>query len=91
VTHSVLSILSIRRFVPESIRWLIQKGRFDEAEKIIRDMARVNKREVPDMSALKRIAAEAKKIREKEGQYSYHDLFRTADMAKRAAVIMLTW
>ncbi|XP_064643183.1 organic cation transporter protein-like [Lineus longissimus] len=84
-------IFGIILFVPESIRWLIQKGRFDEAEKIIREMARVNKREVPDMSVLKQIAKEAEKRQKEEGQYSYHDLFRTADMAKRAAVIMLTW
>ncbi|XP_064620349.1 solute carrier family 22 member 15-like isoform X2 [Lineus longissimus] len=84
-------ILGIVLFVPESIRWLIQKGRFDEAEKIIREMARVNKREVPDMSVLKQIAKEAEKRQKEEGQYSYHDLFRTADMAKRAAVIMLCW
>ncbi|XP_064620309.1 solute carrier family 22 member 15-like [Lineus longissimus] len=84
-------ILGIILFVPESVRWLIQKGRFDEAEKIIREMARVNKREVPDMSVLKQIAKEALKRQKEEGQYSYHDLFRTADMAKRASVIMLTW
>ncbi|GAB1598281.1 organic cation transporter protein-like, partial [Argonauta hians] len=34
-------------FVPESPRWLLSAGRFEEADKIIKRIARVNNRELP--------------------------------------------
>lgn len=35
------------RVLPESPRWLLARGRFDEAEKILNTMARVNGRSLP--------------------------------------------
>lgn len=34
-------------FLPESPRWLLAKGRFEEASKILETLARVNKKELP--------------------------------------------
>ena len=70
---------------------MVQKGHFDEAEQVIHKMAAVNKREVPDLSVLRIIAEQARVRRKAEGQYSYHDLFRTFEMGKRAVVVMLCW
>ena len=49
---NVLTILACR-FVPESPRWLIQKGRAAEAERIIKQMARANKKPVPSLHNLR--------------------------------------
>ncbi|KAG7526963.1 solute carrier family 22 member 13-like [Solea senegalensis] len=35
-------------WIPESARWLLEKGRFEEANEIIRRVAKVNKRSVPE-------------------------------------------
>lgn len=36
------------RFLPESPRWLLAKGRLEEASKILETLARVNNKELPD-------------------------------------------
>ncbi len=36
------------RFLSESPRWLISKGRVNEAQKVIRKIARINQKDIPD-------------------------------------------
>jgi pentatricopeptide repeat protein len=38
---------SVHRVLPESPRWLLAHGRFEEAEKILKKMARVNGKPLP--------------------------------------------
>ncbi len=38
-----------QRIVPESPRWFATRGQFDDAEKVLRRMAAVNGRELPEM------------------------------------------
>ncbi|XP_064643370.1 solute carrier family 22 member 13-like isoform X1 [Lineus longissimus] len=76
---------------PESVRWLLQRGRLQEAEDIVKQMAKVNKRSTPDLAILKVIAQGNKELKKREKQYSYHDLFRTRKMGARTAVLLFTW
>lgn len=41
------------RVLPESPRWLLAKGRLEEASKILETLARVNKKEMPEAFKLK--------------------------------------
>jgi hypothetical protein len=41
------------RFLPESPRWLLAKGRFEEGLQILETLARVNKNELPPSFKLK--------------------------------------
>lgn len=42
------SLFFSSRLISESPRWLIARGKFKRAEKLIRKMARANKKEVPE-------------------------------------------
>lgn len=59
--------------LPESPRWLVSKGRYDEAEKLFRQIAKTNKNSF-DIIAYLRLVLEEKKVinhhREKQIQFS---------------------
>ena len=59
LVHKILvhfSHIHLSRFVPESPRWLLSRGRVKKAERILTAMAKYNKKPVPDFSRLHRAA-----------------------------------
>uniref|UniRef100_T1HCZ8 Major facilitator superfamily (MFS) profile domain-containing protein n=1 Tax=Rhodnius prolixus TaxID=13249 RepID=T1HCZ8_RHOPR len=87
--------------LPESPRWLLARGRFDEAEKILNTMARVNGRSLPPnyIVDLKRKYQVDRYMKEKEfekGQtkertYGVADLFRTPNLRRKTVIITFIW
>ncbi|XP_072019580.1 organic cation transporter protein-like [Amphiura filiformis] len=74
----------------ESPRWLISKGRFDEAEVIIQDIARVNKTKVPEPlfeEGEKKEILETNQVK----QATVLDLFRTPTLRWRTLNMMFSW
>ncbi|RZF35560.1 hypothetical protein LSTR_LSTR014552 [Laodelphax striatellus] len=85
--------------LPESPRWLLARGRFDEAEKILRKMARVNGKPLPAnyMLQLKkkyqaeRYVQQKDVEKEKTRQYGVMDLFRTPNLRRKTLIITFIW
>ncbi|XP_022084076.1 organic cation transporter protein-like [Acanthaster planci] len=90
----VVAFLLIPIF-PESPRWLISKGKFKEATKIIRKIAKVNGTTVPEdliNSSPENADEQKKEIRSDTVRRVTHlDLFRTPNLRKKTLIIFLDW
>ncbi|XP_046380847.2 organic cation transporter protein-like [Haliotis rufescens] len=80
-------------FVPESLRWLAVKGRTDEAEKVVDQMSRYNKRQKPTntLQLLKQVAEEEQKLRASGSRYTYLDIYRGWSICWKSLIIQFIW
>ena len=77
--------LYFHSFTPESIRWYLKKGRVSDAMNVLRKVAKVNGKEMPD-AALKLPNDE-----KKERLGDFRDLFSSAKMAHKTLLSWLMW
>ncbi|XP_068227579.1 beta-alanine transporter isoform X2 [Palaemon carinicauda] len=84
--------------LPESPRWLLANGRLEEAEKIMKKMARVNRKQLPEnyMANLRRKHEIEKYMTGKEDEkvkrsYGVRDLFRTRNLCRKTSIITFIW
>ena len=74
--------------MPESPRWLMSKGRLEEAKVVMERAARWNKKTV-DLSALRH--EDEKDEMEERNELGLMDLFRTKDMFIITLVMFFNW
>ncbi|XP_072036728.1 organic cation transporter protein-like [Amphiura filiformis] len=77
-------------FLAESARWLITRGKHVKAEKIIRRVAQVNKKELPDV-LFEPHEISKQKEKQKQGNASVLTLFKTPYMAFKTVNLMWNW
>ncbi|XP_032240300.2 organic cation transporter protein isoform X1 [Nematostella vectensis] len=70
-------------FIPESMRWLLVKGRVTEAEAILRDVAAFNRKKMPDEGLLEPL--------NKGKVADFRDLFRNRKMVQRTLILWFAW
>ncbi|XP_013421078.1 organic cation transporter protein [Lingula anatina] len=78
-------------FVPESPRWLLSKGRFDEVTTIAKRIAKRNKKPQPNMEKFIKAYKNETPNCEPGVKHSYWDLFRTRSLAKCTLIFSLQW
>ncbi|XP_077990496.1 organic cation transporter protein-like isoform X2 [Glandiceps talaboti] len=85
--------------LPESVRWLIQKARFNDAEKILQKAARINKVALPeDLFESEKSEAQNSaniqnhvQIKESVHRPTMLDLFKTPNLRARTLNLCYTW
>ncbi|KAE8752452.1 hypothetical protein FOCC_FOCC000923 [Frankliniella occidentalis] len=83
-------------FLPESPRWLLAKGRLEEASKVLETLARVNQHELPESfkqklkqrMMLHRTKSEEKRLKEGPSVFA---LCKTPNMRLKTTLITLNW
>ena len=79
--------IGLTRLIPESPRWLISKGRKDDAVKIIKRTAKVNKAHVPEH--MYDIKDDDVNVEMKKGKL-WH-IFASAVLLKRTLILCFAW
>ncbi|XP_023277703.1 solute carrier family 22 member 13-like [Seriola lalandi dorsalis] len=86
ITAAPLAVIAIYIwFIPESARWLLDRGRIEEAKQLITKVAAINKRAVPD-SLLEKIV-----VRENEKKGGIIILIQSPVLRKYFFTLILGW
>lgn len=83
------------RFIPESVRWLLTKGRYEEAKVILKKAAQVNGKELSNED-LEELCNEAEVDRKTQESItgvkpSLLDLFKYSNLRKKSLIIFFLW
>ncbi|XP_074660845.1 solute carrier family 22 member 15-like [Tubulanus polymorphus] len=73
--------------IPESPRWLVQKGRIDEAYTNLCKIARWNRKPKPDIEMVKRIVP----ADDKRYNYNVLHLYSTRKLIKTSLIVQFSW
>lgn len=77
---------SFTRIVPESVRWLMTHRRAGEAEKILKRVAKTNKKPMPEEGLG---LPDDQKTTEREA--GFMDLFGSRSMTKKTVISWISW
>lgn len=94
IMFSQMGLIVVVPFIlPESCRWLISKGEGDKSVKVMKKIAKMNKKEVPDRvyDAVLKMCLKQKQLNESMPSYTYLDLFRTPNMRKITILISILY
>nr|XP_054752613.1 organic cation transporter protein-like [Lytechinus pictus] len=86
----VVTFFFLMIYVPESARWLISAGRYEQAEKIIKKIAEVNKTTAPDPVFTEDFKKE-EAINRDQNRANIFDLFRSRSVCLRTLNLIFSW
>ena len=78
-------------FIPESSRWLLTHGKFEEIRVILKRLAKWNGRVEPDLSLLNEISAKELDITRSKKKYSYLSLLKFKSTRLKILLCSYMW
>lgn len=78
-------------FIPESARWLLTKGRLQEAKILIQKAAKENKVTIPDEELHELLASEIKPKDTSEQTVTILEIFKHPNLRKRSLIVFFDW
>ncbi|XKL65439.1 hypothetical protein PGB90_008859 [Kerria lacca] len=81
-------------YMPESPRWLLASGRYEEAVKILNNMARINGTQLTNIHLIKlkeKFMGEKNTLPQKTKKYGVNDLFKYKSLRKKTIIITFIW
>jgi len=89
----MVSVLLVPLILPESCRWLMTKGREEKLLQILRRIAKMNKRELPENfdKDVRSICKKQLEINSSKPSHTYADLFRHPNMRKITILGIILW
>ena len=77
------------RFIPESPRWLLSRGKTEDGVKLLKKMARVNDREIPQ-EVIKELQSNPVET-EQESKENFLDLIKNRVLLVRVLIVAVGW
>lgn len=78
-------------FIPESFRWYYGHDRVDDAERVVTEVSKVNRRPEPDMMFMKELATVGAGEMGSGRKYTALDLFKSKFLIKITVLLSLNW
>lgn len=79
------------RFIPESCRWLLTKGRKDEAKELLQKAAKVNQVVITDETLEMHLAQRETESSSNMGKPSVLDLMRYPNLRRKTLLLCCNW
>ncbi|XP_067119486.1 organic cation transporter protein-like isoform X2 [Centruroides vittatus] len=87
-------ILPLWRIIPESPRWLLSRGRIDEAEEILERAVKLNNRKIENLSYKLKMISE-RIIKESKGkdnkQVTFLDILKYPNLRRLTLILFIVW
>jgi len=91
VTLPSICILAFKWYLPDSIRWLVSKGRTEEAMDIVRDIAKTNNKPIIEEYVDFIVNRKVTEIETSSKTKTTLDLLRTPNMRARSLNLFFAW
>lgn len=79
------------RFIPESPRWLLSRGRTEEGLALLQKMARVNKKDIPEEVIEKLWNKPTENRHNNEAKENLWDLVKNRVLIVRTLIVSVGW